>query len=108
MHDVALGVLRGDATAYLSAVREMDPFEELADIGASASLEIVSPRIGKLTLHVNTAKVIPKESKSLLKSGKLSVKDMTCSKYWQLYQDYVCGAVLRVAQEAFARSMSGA
>jgi hypothetical protein len=102
MHDVAIGVLKGDASAYLVAVKEMEPFEEITEIGASASLSVVTPSIARIILHMNTATVIPKESKSLLKSGKLSVKELPVSRYWQLYQDYVCGTVLRVAQETMA------
>ncbi|HGF7186034.1 TPA: hypothetical protein AB5E10_003495, partial [Vibrio cholerae] len=40
--------------------------------------------------------------KSLLKSGKLSVKKMPVGKFNELYQDYVCSSVLRIAREAFA------
>lgn len=40
--------------------------------------------------------------KKILKSGKLSVKDMPKTKYFQLYQDYVCGSAIRLARELFA------
>lgn len=52
-----------------------------------------------MTAH--DSKIIPKESKSLLKSGKLSVKDLPIGKYNELYQDYVCSSSLRVAREIF-------
>ncbi|MEW5815791.1 MAG: hypothetical protein AB1798_10420 [Spirochaetota bacterium] len=102
MHDVAIGILKGDVSAYLSAVREMDPFEEISNIGSAVSLSVLTPKTVAVALNVNTSKVIPKESKSLLKSGKLSVKEMPASRYWQLYQDHVCSGVLRVAREVFA------
>jgi hypothetical protein len=53
-------------------------------------------------LHVNSDEVIPSEVKGLLKSGKLSVKKMPKTRFYELYQDYVCGCVLRVARELFA------
>ena len=47
-------------------------------------------------------RIIPTEIKNLLRSGKLSVKPMPQSKFQELYQDYVCGTVIRVARELFA------
>jgi len=53
-------------------------------------------------LHVHGAAVIPREICSLLKSGRLSTKEMPKSRFNALYQDHVCSAVLRVACELFA------
>jgi hypothetical protein len=53
-------------------------------------------------LKVNGAHVIPCELKSLNASGKMSVKPMPKARFHELYQDYVCGCVLRVAREVFA------
>lgn len=41
--------------------------------------------------------IVPTEQKSLLASGKLSVKQMPKGRHNELYQDYVCGASLLVA-----------
>jgi hypothetical protein len=46
--------------------------------------------------------VIPTETKTLLQTGKVSVKRMPQTKYLELYQDYICGCVLRIANETFA------
>jgi hypothetical protein len=37
-----------------------------------------------------------------LQSGKLSTKKMSQGQFYDLYQDYICGCVLRVAREIFA------
>jgi hypothetical protein len=51
---------------------------------------------------VNSKEVIPSDVKRLSKSGRLSVKRMSKSRFYELYQDYVCGCVLRIARELFA------
>ncbi len=53
-------------------------------------------------MKVNSEEVIPNEVKTQLKSGKLSVKPMSKTRFYELYQDYICGGVLRVARELFA------
>ena len=53
-------------------------------------------------LHVQGEDVVPAEVRSLLKSGKLSVKKMAQGQYYELYQDYVAGGALRIARELFA------
>ena len=51
---------------------------------------------------MNSDHVIPRAAKSLLKSGKLSVKQKPKGAFHELYQDYVCSATMRVAREALA------
>jgi hypothetical protein len=51
---------------------------------------------------VKGADVIPTETKILTASGKVSVKTMPPSRFHEVYQDYVCSCMLRVAREVFA------
>jgi hypothetical protein len=95
-------VLAREAEAYMEAVKELNGFNELGEIGSSVTLEMDSGKPVEALLHVHGEKVIPKEQKSLLQSGKLSKKQMPQGKYYELYQDSVCSAVLRVARELFA------
>jgi hypothetical protein len=53
-------------------------------------------------LSTNSRKTIPCEIKSLSSSGKVAVKQMPRPRFIEIYQDYVCGCVLRVARELFA------
>ena len=46
--------------------------------------------------------MIPTEKKSLLQSGKLSVKKMPQSEFYEMYQDYVCSCILRIGNELLA------
>ncbi len=95
-------ILSGDTEAYLEVIDEMDPFSEIQELGSSVKFISYSPVLFEGELHVHSDDVIPKESKGLLKSGKLTVKSLPKGQFNELYQDYVCSGVLRVARELFA------
>ena len=56
----------------------------------------------EVSIHVHGVDIVPRKQKSLLKNGKLSVKQMPKGKFYEIYQDYVCSCVLRVANEIFS------
>jgi len=99
--ELAGRILEGDPNAFADAIVQAGPFREIEGFGSSVRFHADDSAIVQATLCVND-QVIPKESKILLKSGKLSIKPMTKTKFYELYQDYVCGCVLRVARELFA------
>ena len=100
--ELAEKILAGDPESYVKAVEELDPFGELGDFGSRITCEVSDPRIAQMTLHVYGEDIVPKDHKSLLKSGKLSLKRMPMGRFYELYQDYVCSAVLRVASNVLA------
>lgn len=55
-----------------------------------------------MSIYINGQDVIPVESKSLLKTGKVSIKSLSKTKYNELYQDHVCSMAFRAAKEVFA------
>lgn len=95
-------IVAGDTDAYTEAVQKVDPFSELSDLGSRMRFNFVDGRKVEVTLFARGEQVIPSEVKTLLKTGKLSVKAMTKSRFYELYQDYICGCALRVARELFA------
>lgn len=102
IHALAGNILEGDPDAYINAIRQVDPFSDISELGSYLEFQSKDGATVEAALLVNGDKVIPKETKSLLASGKLSVKKMPITKFYELYQDYVCGCVLRVARELFA------
>ena len=94
-------ILEGDLQAYTDAWSNSDRLTGIAELGTSASIETLSATETKITLSVNTKEVIPEEQYKYLKSGKLSIKPMPKKAYYELYQDHVCSAVIRIAREAF-------
>ena len=100
--NLALRMLSGDSNAYLEAIEEVDPFADITSLGSSFDSHVEGQSIIGIAFHVNSDEVIPSEIKSLLRSGKLSVKQMPKSQFNELYQDYVSSCILRVAREVFA------
>ena len=102
MHLLAKRVLEGDPSAYTEALSEMSSFGELATLGYSISFRVENRRLIECELRVDERDVIPAHVKSLTSGGKLTSKAMPKARFHELYQDYVCGCVLRVAREVFA------
>jgi hypothetical protein len=100
--EIANKISSGDAEAYIEAVQEVMPFEELEQIGSNIKIFVNNRHTIECYVNIQDEKVIPKEEKSLLKSGKLAVKKIPTSRFYDIYQDYVCGCVLRIARELFA------
>lgn len=101
--DIALAerVLNGDLLAKQEVIKELNPFAEIADLGSSLNFRIHETGLIECDISTHGNKVIPTEIKSLLSSGKLSVKKMPVSKFNELFQDYICSCALRVANEIF-------
>lgn len=99
---LAKRVLSGEAGAYSEAISEFSSLGEMARLGSSIHITVHSPRLMECLLTVNGREVIPAEVKSLTAAGKLSVKAMPKSRFHEIYQDYVCGCVLRLAREVLA------
>jgi hypothetical protein len=100
--DLAGRILSGDLQAYLEVINEVSPLKEISELGSRLEFHSHNGSSIEVILHVNGEDVIPSEVKTQLQSGKLSVKKMPQGQFYELYQDYVCGCVLRVARELFA------
>lgn len=95
-------ILRGDLKYFAVAVDESTSFAEITDFGSDIQYYFTSSTQVRVTIQVQGRNVIPRQQKSLLKSGKLSTKELPQAKFNELYQDYVCSAVLRIGREIFA------
>lgn len=99
---LASRILLGQHGAYIEALQEFNPFNELACIGSSLNFTVHNAHLVECVLSTNSNKTIPSEVKTLSSSGKVTVKQMPRQRFVEIYQDYVCGCVLRVAREVFA------
>jgi len=102
LNDMAKKVCEGDIEAYPEIIKYVNPFEEISEYGSQIKFQFSNKDFSVANIKVRKKDIIPTEVKSLLKSGKLSVKPVPQSKFQELYQDYVCGIVIRVARELFA------
>lgn len=100
--DLAAFVLSGDLEAFAEAIQELNPFESITNVGSEISFQLHSSRLASVDFEVNGEHVIPNEIKSLSTSGKLTAKKMPQGRFYELYQDHVCSAALRIALELFS------
>lgn len=100
--DLARRVLEGNSDAYIEAIQEANPFSDISALGSQITFNSSAPWYMESTLVVSSNEIIPKQEKSLTKTGKLSTKEMPASRFNEMYQDYVCSCILRVARELFS------
>lgn len=100
--DIAKRVLDKDVETYLNIIEELSPLEDLLEFGSGFEFFIDDPEVLEVEFNVHSKNVVPTQIKSLTKTGKLSVKDMTKSKYYDICQDYVCSCAIRIARDMFA------
>jgi hypothetical protein len=100
--NLATKLLSGDLEVKLEIIKELNPFSDIQELGSSLKFEINENNIIECTLNLHGQDVIPTEKKSLLQSGKLSVKKMPQGEFYEMYQDYVCSCILRIGNELLA------
>ena len=102
MKAMARRILTGEHKAYTEALVEFSALAEISDLGSSVHFTVHNAKVLECGLKVNGRQAIPTELKTLTAAGKVSVKAMPKARFHEIYQDYVCGCVLRVAREVFA------
>ena len=98
---MAKGVLAKDIQAYQKVIEYFKPFSDIAELGSSITLEFRPDNIS-VDLFVNSTEIIPREIPTQTSTGKPSKKSMPAGRFNELYQDFVCSCVLRVAREVLA------
>lgn len=100
--ELAKALLEGSAEARIAVIDNRQPFAEISNLGSNLSISIYDNGVLEATINVHGSDIVPSEMKTLLKSGKLSVKNMPKGKFNEIYQDYVCSCVLRIGNELFS------
>lgn len=98
---IAKRILNNDIHAYKDAIDYFKPFSEISELGSKMDLDVTAHN-ATVNLHVNSISIIPDYVLSQTSTGKLSRKNMSATKFNELYQDYVCSCIVRVARETFA------
>jgi len=102
LKSLARRILAGEHKAFTETLVELNPFAEISELGSEIHFTVHTAKLVECVLKVNGKQAIPTELKTLTASGKVSVKPMPKGRFHEIYQDYVCGCVLRVARELFA------
>lgn len=99
--DIAQRVLNQDIEAYKEVLEHLNPFSDINEIGSGLSISFEKQYL-LIKLNANGVDIIPNFIVSQTSTGKLSKKQMPITKFNELYQDYICGCVLRISREIFA------
>ncbi|KMY49608.1 DUF4236 domain-containing protein [Peribacillus loiseleuriae] len=100
--ELANRILNKDVDAYFEVIEELSPLDDLLEFGSGFEFFIDDPMVLEVEFDVQSKEVVPKQVKTLTKTGKLSVKDMPLTKYYGIFQDYVCSCSIRIARDMFA------
>ncbi|KFA88803.1 hypothetical protein Q664_38475 [Archangium violaceum Cb vi76] len=99
---LAQGILQGDSKSYRRVLREISYNSMAPPGGIAVDFEIHSPHLVEARITAQGSAILPPEVQTLTSTGKLSTKAMPRIQFVELYQDYVCSLVLRVAREVHA------
>lgn len=102
MRGLARRVLAGETKAYSEVLSHFSAFGEIANLGTEMRISAHTSKLIECKITVNGHDAIPAEVKSLTSSGKLATKVMPKARFHEIYQDYVCGCVLRIGREILA------
>lgn len=98
---IAKGVLNKDSKYYTYAINFFNPFEDLKEYGSDISVNVDTDII-YVDFFVHGEEVIPNTiKKSVRKGAEIKEEKMPISRFNEIYQDYVCSCVLRIAKELF-------
>lgn len=100
--EISEKLLKGDPETIIEAIKEYGEFDEIKDLGSSLAFDFSKEGILTVGINVHSKDIVPEDSKSLLKSGKLSIKKMPKGEYNEIFQDYVCSSAIRIAREVFS------
>lgn len=97
-NSLASRVLRGETSAYKQVIEEAKPFSDDGLIGSSIRFSFGEDFVHAVP-SVHATDIVPSTRLKQAASGKLSETKMPVSQFNELYQDYVAGVALRIAND---------
>lgn len=98
----AKAILDGNIDAYFQVIQAMDPLGDLSEFGSGFEFSTDHPSYMEVSFDVHSEQMVPATEKKLTKTGKLSEKALTKTRYYELQQDYTCSCIIRIARDLFA------
>lgn len=99
---MAEGVLEKDLEAYGTVLEAYTPFYAVEQLGSEVTVSWGDHTCAALSIMLPGRSVVPEEIKSLSAGGKVTVKAMPRTQAQEIYHDFICSCVLRIAREIFA------
>lgn len=94
-------MLGRETAAYHEVLEAWSIQEALATFGAQTIVQRLEPHGVQFLVSIDAANNVPEIELNLTKTGKLSQKKMAVGKRWELLQDHVCSAGLRLLADSF-------
>lgn len=98
--NLAANILNGNLSAYEEAISQVDDIQTLSDQGLTTTFP--NAQTAEITYEASPADVVPKQTLSLTKTGKVSKRAMGKTKYYGYMKDYVCSSAIWLARLIFA------
>ena len=95
-------VISGDEDTYLKVIEIAQPFSDLGDFANDFEVGVIEDEFMGINFNINDDEVIPREISNVLKSGKVSVKQMSASARNELIKEYVSSVSIRIAKDMFS------
>lgn len=96
-------ILNGDRSCYKEAIEESDIFGWIEGYLKSVKMDFSNEYYAIVDMKVHEEEnVVPGIIKKLLKTNRVSYRNMPKIEYYKLYCDYACGCVLRIAHELYS------
>lgn len=102
INELAGLVLRGDADAYFQAFEEMNPFGDLLIFGSDFECSTNGGNAIEVEYRIKSEGIIPDFELLLTPTGKLSRKQLSKTRFYELMKDFVCSCTIRVARDTMA------
>lgn len=97
----ANGLIASDVEMYKNVTEYFELFGDIKEIGSGLKVHFEKNFL-VIDLLANGTSIIPDFILSQNANGKISKKKMPIGKFNELYQDYICSCVLRIARESFS------
>lgn len=89
-HKASAGILKGDIDTYLQVIQDLNPYDDLLDLGSGFEFGTDSPMAMTIEFTARTDEVMPDPA------------GMDKKEYFDLLQDYICSVTIRAARDTFA------
>ena len=93
-------VLQGHPDAYSKVVEDITAFDDIQE--QALKFTVNYSNIVEIEFQVKTEEIVPNETLTLTKTGKISRRAMGKTKYYSLIKDHVCSSAIWAAQHIFA------
>lgn len=89
-YKASAGILKGDIDTYLQVIQDLNPYDDLLDLGGGFEFGTDSPMSMTIEFTARTDEVMPDPA------------GMDKKEYFDLMQDYICSVTIRAARDTFA------